>query len=63
MEKLVEERLVSLRELAGRWGCSRATVKRRLEGAGIRPLLMGSARNATVRFVLREVEAFLKSCR
>lgn len=45
-----ERKLVSLRWIAERWGCSRQTCRRVLERAGVVPLFLGGdARNVTLR--------------
>lgn len=60
---LVDEEYVSLRELAERMKCSRHTIRRHLREGGVKAIMLGSGRNATVRYVRREVEDFLRRCR
>ena len=50
--------LVSPKELASRWQCSRTQVDRIARREGLTRLMLGEGRNGMVRFVLREVEAF-----
>lgn len=50
-----EASFVSLRWIATRWSCSRQTVRRVLQSAGIKPLYLGDAQNGTLRFALEDV--------
>ncbi len=52
----LDRRLVDLRWIAWRWGCSRQTCRRVLGRAQVRPLFLGGeSRNATIRFDLDDV--------
>lgn len=59
----LEKRLVSLAFLSERWGVHRATARRYLSEAGIRPFLFGTAKNATIRYDIAEVDRFLKAAK
>ena len=49
---------VSPKELATRWQCSRSSVDRIAERAGLSRVFLGQGRNGMVRFRRDEVEAF-----
>jgi DNA-binding transcriptional regulator YhcF (GntR family) len=53
--------LVSVKTLAARWDCSRTTVSRLLEDAGVEPVFLGKGRNGSKRYRKKDVDAFLKS--
>jgi excisionase family DNA binding protein len=57
---LVDEEYITLRDLAERLRCSRNTIRRHLREGGVKAILLGSGRNATVRYVRREVDDFLR---
>ena len=52
---------VSVKTLAEHWDCSRTTVSRLLEEAGVQAHYFGRGRNGTKRFLKRDVDAFLES--
>ena len=52
---------VTLRELAERWIVSRQTVRRVLRENGLRPLVLNTSRNGTLRFRRSDVEALESS--
>src|SRR5262245_16736495 len=54
---------VSPRELASRWQCSRSSVDRIAERAGLSRLCLGEGRNGMVRYVREEVERYEESRR
>ena len=60
---LVHQELISLREIAQRWYCSRSTVKRILARAEIHPFFFGDSRNSTVRYSVAEIEAYMRRCK
>ena len=45
-------------ELAERWRCSRSSVDRIAQRAGLKRLCLGVGRNGMVRFIRKEVEAY-----
>lgn len=49
---------LSPKELADRWRCSRPTVTRIAERAGLRRFCLGEGRNGIVRYLRNEVEAY-----
>jgi DNA-binding transcriptional MocR family regulator len=55
--------LVSLRQLAQEWDCSRNTVRRVLARAGVYPYFLSDGRNGTLRYDRAEVDAFLNRCK
>lgn len=52
---------VSVRTLAKQWDCSRTTVARLLERAGVQAYYFGSGRNGSTRYLRADVERFLSS--
>ena len=57
-----EERLtVSLKTLAQLLDAHRASVRRWLRDAGIRPVALGRGRNSAIRYYWKEVEVWLAS--
>jgi hypothetical protein len=46
---------ISSRELAERWRCSRASVQRVCQRAGLKKLLLGHGRNGMVRYLTTEI--------
>lgn len=52
---------ISPRELATRWRCGRSSVDRIARQAGMTRLCLGSGRNGTVRYLMREVETYEQS--
>ena len=52
---------VSLKTLAKRWDCSRTTVTRLLDKAGVQAFFLGQGRNGTKRYRKEDIEAFLRS--
>ena len=49
---------LSPKDLADRWRCSRPTVARIAERAGLRRFCLGEGRNGIVRYLRKEVEAY-----
>ena len=49
---------LSPRDLAERWRCSRTSVQRITEQAGIGKLVLGNGKNATVRYLRADVERY-----
>ncbi len=60
---LVNENLVSVAELAERWGVDRHTVVRLLDAGHVRPLFLSGKARGTRRYVAREVDDFLRRSR
>lgn len=56
-----KRKLVSLKTLSHWWDVDRTTARRHLRHAGIQPVVLGSGRNGSVRYVLAEIEAWLQS--
>lgn len=57
-----EERLtVSLKTLAQQLDAHRASVRRWLRDAGIRPVALGRGRNSAIRYYWKEIEVWLAS--
>ena len=54
-------RFVSVKTLAEQWDCSRTTVSRLLEQAGVRPFYFGVGRNGSKRYLKEDVDRFLQS--
>ena len=52
---------VSVKTLAANWECSRTTVSRILEEAGISAYYLGSGRNGSKRYLKADVDQFLQS--
>lgn len=48
----------SPKELAERWSCSRSTVLRIANRAGLTRLYLGEGKNGIVRYLRKEVEAY-----
>lgn len=51
-------RYLSPNDLAHRWRCSRSTVDRIVQRAGLTRLFLGEGRHGIVRYVREEVEGF-----
>ena len=56
-----DSQLVSVKTLAELWDCSRTTVSRLLEEAGVEAYFLGHGRNGAKRYLKRDVDAFLAS--
>ena len=54
---------LSPKDLADRWRCSRPTVARIAQRAGLSRLCLGEGRNGVVRYLREEVEAYEASRR
>ena len=54
-----DARFVSVKTLARQWDCSRTTVSRLLEQAGVRTFYFGRGRNGSKRYLRTDVEEFL----
>ena len=52
--------LVSLRQLADEWAVDRKTVRRALDRAGIKPFVINSIRNGSLRYDRAEVQTWLQ---
>ena len=52
---------VSLKTLAGMVDAHRSSVRRWLQEAGIRPVVLGRGRNGAIRYLWRDVERWLES--
>lgn len=52
---------VSLKTLAQRLDAHRSSVRRWLDDAGIRPIVIGRGRNAAIRYHWQEIRAWLDS--
>ena len=52
---------VSVKTLARQWDCSRTTVCRLLEQAGVTAFFLGKGRNGAKRYRKTDVDAFLQS--
>lgn len=52
---------ISPKELAARWRCGRSSVDRIAQLAGMTRLCLGYGKNGTVRYLLKEVEAYEQS--
>ena len=52
---------VSLKTLAEQWDCSRTTVARLLEEAGVEAYYFGKGRNGSKRYLRNDVDAYLNS--
>ena len=50
--------LISPRELALRWDCSRTSAQRIARRAGLSRVLLGEGKNGIVRYVLSEVQRY-----
>jgi len=56
-----DARFVSVKTLAKQWDCSRTTVCRILEQAGVPAYFLGRGRNGTKRYRKQDVDAFVQS--
>ena len=56
-----DTQLISVKTLAKQWDCSRTTVSRLLEEAGVEPVFLGKGRNGAKRYLKRDVDGFLRS--
>lgn len=54
-----DARFVSVKTLAEQWDCSRTTVSRLLERAGVQAYYFGAGRNGAKRYLRADVEHFL----
>ncbi len=52
---------IGVKALATNWDCSRTTVSRILEEAGIHPYYFGSGRNGPKRYLKADTDHFLRS--
>lgn len=52
---------VSVKTLAANWDCSRTTVSRLLDEAGMQAYYLGSGRNGSKRYLKTDVDQFLQS--
>jgi hypothetical protein len=52
---------VSVKTLATNWDCSRTTVSRLLDEAGIQAYYLGGGRNGSKRYLKTDVDQFLQS--
>ena len=52
---------VSLKTLAGMLDAHRSSVRRWLQQAGIRPIVLGRGRNGAIRYKWRDVEEWIES--
>jgi hypothetical protein len=52
---------VSLKTLAGMLDAHRSSVRRWLQQAGIRPIVLGRGRNGAIRYRWRDVQEWLES--
>ena len=52
---------VSVKTLAANWDCSRTTVSRLLDEAGVQAYYLGSGRNGSKRYLKADVDRFLQS--
>jgi len=52
---------VSVKTLAANWECSRTTVSRLLDQAGVRAYYLGRGRNGSKRYLRVDVDRFLQS--
>jgi len=59
---LSEQSLISLRQIAENWACSRSTVARLLEKGGVSPFDFTGKRNGTKRYIKVEVDGFMQRC-
>lgn len=50
-----DREFISLKALARRWDCSRSTVRRILQRAGVRAYFLNDSRNGTLRYRYCEV--------
>ncbi len=55
------ERLVSLNTLAQGFDAHRSSVRRWLQEAGIRPIVLGRGRNGAIRYRWRDVQEWVAS--
>ena len=56
-----DARFVSVKTLADLWDCSRTSVSRVVEEAGIRPYYFGGGRNGSKRYLKADIDQFLRS--
>jgi hypothetical protein len=62
VENAKNERLaVSLNTLSGMLDAHRSSVRRWLQEAGIRPIVLGRGRNGAIRYRWRDINEWLKS--
>ena len=54
-----DSRFVSLKTLAEQWDCSRTTVARILEEAGVQAYYFGRGRNGSKRYLKDDIDRFL----
>jgi hypothetical protein len=62
-DRLADLELISVGELAERWHCSPASVRRVLTRANIKPFRLGRGRNGMIRFALIDIDEFLRANR
>lgn len=53
-------RFVSVKTLAELWDCSRTTVSRLLDEAGVEALYFGKGRNGSRRYLKADIDRFLE---
>ena len=53
--------LTSLASLAARLDADRTALRRLLRDAGVRPVILGHGKNATIRYLQRDVDEWLKT--
>ena len=56
-EQTTDSPFISPNELADRWRCSRSSVDRIAERAGLRRLYIGTGKNGNIRYLKKEVVA------
>ena len=55
---VAESPYISPRELVKRWKCSRSSVDRIAQRAGLRRVCLVEGRNGLIRYIRKEVEAY-----
>jgi hypothetical protein len=58
-KQLPKEQFVSLKTLAKQWDCSRTTVTRLLEQAGVKAYYFGCGRTGLKRYLKHDIDSFL----
>ena len=59
-EPPVNRAMISLRTLAWQFDANRSAVRRWLRDAGIKPVVVGRGRNASIRYDIKDVEAWMQ---
>lgn len=62
-DRLADLELIGVAELAERWHCSPASVRRVLARANIKPFRLGKGRNGMIRFALIDIDEFMRTNR